>query len=125
MNNPTKSPLDFDFPPSRSDSWPSFDALAKHEPRGGSIDHSAIVTDAANVRPVPGTNEATEYEHRRRILISANRAVDGQVVNEAAKDAIEGVALTGLVVVGTIFGAEVAVVAGLAALGVAIFGGRK
>jgi hypothetical protein len=111
MNNPTKSPLDFDFPPSRSDSWPSFDALAKHEPRGGSIDHSAIVTDAANVRPVPGTNEATEC--------------DGQVVNEAAKGAIEGVALTGLVVVGTIFGAEVAVVAGLAALGVAIFGGRK
>ena len=107
MSSPIRIPPDFGSP-SSAEGLPSFDALVTREPRGGSIDQTAVVTGAMNIPPLPGTVETTERERYRQKLIAANRALDGHVVNGVAKGSIEGV-----------------IFAGIAALGVAIFGGGR
>jgi hypothetical protein len=104
---------------------PSFDSLLKREAGGGPLDHAAIVRAAANVPPMPGAVEMNQREAYRQRLIAANRALDGQVVNELGKGAIEGIAVAGLAVVAAVLGREVAVLGGLGLLGVAIFGGDR
>lgn len=126
MNNLTRLPSDWDLPTELRDGPPSFESLVKHEPRGGPLDRlGAVVKEAASLPALPGASEANEHETYRQKLIAANRALDGQVVNELGKGAIEGVALAGLAIVATIFGVEVALVSGIAVVGVAIFGGRQ
>jgi hypothetical protein len=74
---------------------------------------------------MPGATEMNEREAYRQRLIAANRALDGQVVNELGKGTLEGVAVAGLAVVAAVLGPEVAVLGGLVLLGVAIFGGDR
>jgi hypothetical protein len=126
MSKVTRLPPECDWlPPTVADEPPSLATLVKHEPRGGAIDHAAIVKGAMSVAPLPGASEANQHEAYRQRLIAANRSLDGQVVNELGKGALEGVALAGIGVVWTIFGWEIAAVAGVAVLGAAIFGGGK
>lgn len=80
-----------------------------------------VIAAVAASSPARGERD----ESYRQRLMAANRALDGRVVNETAKGVIEGVAVAGLFVVGALFGAEVAIGAGVVALGVAFFRGRR
>jgi hypothetical protein len=124
MKPPTNLPgTGHDF--ERSGDPPSVTHLVEHEPRGGPLDHAAIVRAAANVPPIPGAAEMSEREAYRQRLIAANRALDGQVVNELGKGAIEGLSVAGLAVVAVTLGPELAVVGAVLLLGAVVFGGDR
>jgi hypothetical protein len=94
MSNVTRLPAT-DLPFKPGDDPRSLPGLVKHEPRGGPIDHAAIVKDAMNVPPLPGASEANEREAYRTRLVAGIRGMGGQVVNNAAGGAVAGAA-TGL-----------------------------
>jgi hypothetical protein len=102
-----------------------FSELVEREPRGGPLDHAAIVRAAANVPAMPGATETNEREAYRQRLIAANRALDGQVVNELGKGTLEGVAVAGLALVAVTLGPEIAVVGAVVLIGAALFGGER
>jgi hypothetical protein len=125
MSNATRLPPNVDVSQLPIDGVPSIEALLETEPRGGAIDQAMVIREAANVPPLPGASENAEREKRRQMLIAANRALDGRVINEAAKGTLEGVALAGAVAVGALLSPGFVVMAGAAALGISVFGGRK
>jgi hypothetical protein len=127
MKPPTKLPgpdlPSLAFEPSRAPA--SFADLTEHEPRGGPLDHAAIVRAAANVPAMPGAAEMSERETYRQRLIAANRALDGQVVNELGKGTLEGVAVAGLALAAVTLGPQIAVVGAIVLIGAALFGGDR
>jgi hypothetical protein len=126
MKPPTKLPgSDFASPFELRAELPSYADLVEREPRGGPLDHAAIVRAAANIRPLPGAAEGNEREAYRQRLIAANRALDGQVVNELGKGTIEGIAVASLAVVAVTLGPELAVVGAVALIGASLFGGDR
>jgi hypothetical protein len=104
---------------------PSLAALVEREPRGGALDHGAIVRGAQDVPTLPGARETGEREAYRQRLVAANRALDGLVVNEAGKGAIEGLGAAALAVVALTLGPEAAVFGALAWGAAALFGGGR
>jgi hypothetical protein len=90
MSKPTRVPPDFEFPPSLPEGRSGFDSLVKHEPRGGAVDHDAIVKGAPNVPPLPGASEMNVHEAYRQRLIAGVRANEGRIVNGAARGGLFG-----------------------------------